>query len=210
MSWWLVLNQTLFISNSGNVTAVRSNNPIFEGFLQISHGYLSDEFSFCQPMKCTRRLKFSGRSKTEYSWHGICMSYKLVCVLRGQGTRPRKTQKKDKTVFSKDRIFCNITIYLWFQYVEYLFQEVPGSSETWIQRAPETLAPGLAGSLVCHSRYCDIHIQLKGHVYRSNSFVGSKRIVETKQCRGMASHFMRNTVADNGSALTEARPLRTV
>lgn len=55
-----------------------------------------------------------------------------------------------------------------------------------------------------------IYIQLKGHVYRSNSFVGSKRIVETKQCRGMASHFMRNTVADNGSALTEARPLRTV
>lgn len=202
MSWWLVRNQTRFISNSGNVTAVRSNDPIFEGFLRIWYGYLSDEFSLSQPMKCTRWLKFSGSEQT--------LNIKFVCVLRGQGTRPRKTQKKDKTVFSKDRIFCNITIYLWFQYVEYLFQEVPGSSETWIQRAPETLAPGLAGSLVCHSRYCDIHIQLKGHVYRSNSFVGSKRIVETKQCRGMASHFMRNTVADNGSALTEARPLRTV
>ena len=122
MSWWLVLNQTLFISNSGNVTAVRSNNPIFEGFLQISHGYLSDEFSFCQPMKCTRRLKFSGRSKTEYSWHGICMSYKLVCVLRGQGTRPRKTRKKDKNYFFK-RIGYSVTslFIFWVFNIEYWF-----------------------------------------------------------------------------------------
>ena len=158
MSWWLVLNQTLFISNSGNVTAVRSNNPIFEGFLQISHGYLSDEFSFCQPMKCTRRLKFSGRSKTEYSWHGICMSYKLVCVLRGQGTRPRKTRKKDKNYFFK-RIGYSVTslFIFWVFNIEYS-QEVPGSSETWIQRAPEIFAPGLVGSLVCHSQYCIIRV----------------------------------------------------
>ena len=84
--------------------------------------YLSDEFSFCQPMKCTRRLKFSGRSKTEYSWHGICMSYKLVCVLRGQGTRPRKTRKKDKNYFFK-RIGYSVTslFIFWVFNIEYWF-----------------------------------------------------------------------------------------
>lgn len=147
MSWWLVLNQTLFISNSGNVTAVRSNNPIFEGFLQISHGYLSDEFSFCQPMKCTRRLKFSGRSKTEYSWHGICMSYKLVCVLRGQGTRPRKTRKKDKNYFFK-RIGYSVTSLFFFEFSILsidlfhiiVFWKFAGSS--WIFWNLDTTSPG--------------------------------------------------------------------
>ena len=225
MSWWLVLNQTLFISNSGNVTAVRSDNPIFEGFLQISHGYLSDEFSFCQPMKCTRRLKFSGRSKTEYSWHGICMSYKLVCVLRGQGTRPRKTRKKDKNYFFK-RIGYSVTslFIFWVFNIEYWF--ISYNRILKIRRKfLDLLKLGyneprrylLRGSLAVlyvipntASYESDIYIQLKDHVCCSNSYIGSKRMVKMKQCRRMASHFMRNTVADTGSALTDARSLRTV
>lgn len=187
--------------------------------------YLSDEFSFCQPMKCTRRLKFSGRSKTEYSWHGICMSYKLVCVLRGQGTRPRKTRKKDKNYFFK-RIGYSVTslFIFWVFNIEYWF--ISYNRILKIRRKfldllklgyNEPRSKYLRGSLAVlyvipntASYESDIYIQLKDHVCCSNSYIGSKRMVKMKQCRRMASHFMRNTVADAGSALTDARSLRTV
>lgn len=171
-------------------------------------------------------LNFLGCRQTEYSWLVFVCQYKLVCVLRGQGTRPRKTRKKDKNYFFK-RIGYSVTslfifwvfnIDVWF--ISYnrilkILQEVSGSSETWIQRAPEQISPGLVGSLVCHSQYCIIRVWHIHTVERScvavQTLISVQREVKMKQCRRMASHFMlQHGSLDAGSALTDARSLRTV
>lgn len=170
-------------------------------------------------------LNFLGAAKLNIVDMVFVCRISLFVFWGDKGHGPRKTRKKDKNYFFK-RIGYSVTslFIFWVFNIEYWF--ISYNRILKIRRKfldllklgyNEPRSKYLRGSLAVlyvipntASYESDIYIQLKDHVCCSNSYIGSKRMVKMKQCRRMASHFMRNTVADAGSALTDARSLRTV
>lgn len=169
-------------------------------------------------------LNFLGAAKLNIVDMVFVCRISLFVFWGDKGHGREKRGKRIKTIFSKGSDILTSLFIFWVFNIEYWF--ISYNRILKIRRKfLDLLKLGyneprrylLRGSLAVlyvipntASYESDIYIQLKDHVCCSNSYIGSKRMVKMKQCRRMASHFMRNTVADTGSALTDARSLRTV